>query len=83
MVETSTLVAIMLEEPGWRQVAEQIVGARAFTTGFNVFEAALEWFARRICRRRPPTCYGAAKERRARLVYVGEDFARTDVNDHV
>jgi ribonuclease VapC len=27
--------------------------------------------------------YGAAKESRARLIYVGEDFARTDVNDDV
>jgi uncharacterized protein with PIN domain len=25
MVETSALVAIVLEEPGWRQIAEQIV----------------------------------------------------------
>jgi hypothetical protein len=41
IVETSTLVAIILEEPGWRQVAEQIVGASAFTTCFNVCEAAL------------------------------------------
>ena len=27
--------------------------------------------------------YGAAKRRRARLLCVGEDFARTDVNDRV
>jgi ribonuclease VapC len=27
--------------------------------------------------------YGAARLSRARLLYVGEDFARTDVNDHV
>jgi uncharacterized protein with PIN domain len=26
--------------------------------------------------------YGAAHQSQARLVYVGEDFARTDVNDH-
>ncbi len=41
MVETSALVAIILEEPGWRQVAERIVSASAFTSCFNVFEAAL------------------------------------------
>ena len=41
MVETSALVAVILEEPGWRQFAERIVGATAFTTCFNVFEAAL------------------------------------------
>ena len=38
MVETSALVAIILEEPGWRQLAEQIVNATAFTTCVNVFE---------------------------------------------
>jgi ribonuclease VapC len=27
--------------------------------------------------------YGAATRENARLLYVGEDFARTDVNDHV
>jgi ribonuclease VapC len=27
--------------------------------------------------------YGAAKHSRARLLYVGDDFARTDVNDNV
>ena len=42
MVETSALVAVILEEPGWRGLAEQIVGASAFTSCFNVFEAALE-----------------------------------------
>ena len=41
MVETSALVAIILEEPGWRQLAERVVAASAFTTCFNVFEAAL------------------------------------------
>ena len=41
MIETSALVAIILEEPGWRQVAEQIVQANALTTCVNVFEAAL------------------------------------------
>jgi ribonuclease VapC len=128
MVETSALVAIILEEPGWRQVAEQIVGASAFTTCFNVFEAALavvrekdlspsaahvivldaaarldveirdyasqailhaiaarERFGpgRRGLNMGDCLSYGAAKERRARLIYVGEDFARTDVNDQL
>jgi ribonuclease VapC len=27
--------------------------------------------------------YGAARESQARLIYVGEDFARTDVNDRL
>lgn len=27
--------------------------------------------------------YGAARQRRARMLYLGEIFARTDVNDHV
>lgn len=40
-VETSALVAIIPEEPGWRQLAERIAGASAFTTCFNIFEAAL------------------------------------------
>ena len=41
MVESSALAAIILEEPGWRQLAEQVVRTSAFTTCFNVFEAAL------------------------------------------
>jgi len=41
MVETSALVAVILEEPGWRQIEEQFVAASAFTSCFNVFEAAL------------------------------------------
>jgi ribonuclease VapC len=128
MVETSALVAIVLEEPGWRQIAEQIVQARAFTTCVNAFEAALAIVRERELK---PTAahaivgdladrlaievrsydaeaiphavaarerfgagrrglnmgdclsYGAAKHHRARLLYVGEDFARTDVNDDV
>ncbi len=128
LVETSALVAIILEEPGWRQFAERIVGASAFTTCFNVFEAALavvrekdlspsaahlivldttvrldveirdyasqailhavaarERFGagRRGLNMGDCLSYGAAKERRARLIYVGEDCARTDVNDQV
>jgi ribonuclease VapC len=126
MVETTALVAIILEEPGWRQVAKRIVGA--FTTCFNFFEAAqalvrerrltpsaahlivLDTAARLdieirdyVSRSIPHAIagrerfgpgrrglnmgdclsYGAAKESRARLIYVGEDFARTDVNDEV
>jgi len=128
MVETSALVAIILEEPGWRGLAEQTVGARAFTTCFNVFEAALAVVRER---RLTPSAsheivvevagrlgvevrnyetdaipyaivarekygagrhglnlgdclsYGAARQSRARLLYVGEDFARTDVNDQI
>jgi ribonuclease VapC len=126
MVESSALAAIILEEPGWRQLAEQIVRTSAFTTCFNVFEAALAVVRER--RLRPSEAYGivldaaarlaieirdygadaipfavmgrerfgagrrglnlgdclsygAAKRNRARLLYVGEDFARTDVND--
>jgi ribonuclease VapC len=126
MVETSALVAIILEEPGWRQLAEQVVRTSAFTTCFNVFEAALALVRER--RLKPSEAYGivldaaarlaieirnyeadaipsaiagrenfgagrrglnlgdclsygAAKRNRARLLYVDEDFARTDVND--
>lgn len=126
MVETSALVAIILEEPGWRQLAEQVVRTSAFTTCFNVFEAALAVVRER--RLKPSEAYGivldaaarlaieirnyeadaipsaiagrenfgagrrglnlgdclsygATKRNRARLLYVGEDFARTDVND--
>jgi ribonuclease VapC len=128
MVETSALVAIILEEPGWRQLAEQIVRASAFTTCVNVFEAALAVVRER--RMRPSESheivaevaqrlgievrnyetdaishaiaarekfgagrhglnlgdclsYGAARRSRARLLYVGEDFAQTDVNDEL
>ena len=128
MIETSALVAIILEEPGWRQVAEQIVQANALTTCVNVFEAALAIVRERDLK---PTSahavvrelanrlaievrsydaaaiphavaarerfgagrrglnmgdclsYGAARQCRARLLYVRQDFARTDVNDQV
>jgi ribonuclease VapC len=126
MVESSALAAIILEEPGWRQLAEQVVRASAFTTCFNVFEAALAIVRER--RLKPSEAYaivldaaarlvieirdygadaipfaimarerfgagrrglnlgdclsyGAAKGNRARLLYVGQDFALTDVND--
>src|SRR5208283_2573837 len=126
--ETSALVAIILEEPGWRQLAEQIVRAAAFTTCVNVFEAALAVVRER---RMSPSAsheivaeaaqrlgvevrnyeieaiphaiaarerfgaggrglnlgdclsYGAARRSRTRLLYVGEDFAQTDVNDQL
>jgi ribonuclease VapC len=128
MVESSALAAIILEEPGWRQLAEEVVRTSAFTTCFNVFEAALAIVRER--RLKPSEAYnlvliatwrlaieitdyevdaipfaiagrekfgagkrglnmgdclsyGAAKRRRARLLYVGEDVARTDVNDNV
>jgi ribonuclease VapC len=126
MVESSALAAIILEEPGWRQLAEQVARTKAFTTCFNVFEAALAVVRER--RLKPSNAYrivldtaarlaieirdyradaipfaiigrekfgagrhglnlgdslsyGAAKKNRARLLYVGEDFALTDVND--
>ena len=128
MVETSVLVAIVLEEDGWRQAAEQIVGAAAFTTCVNIFEATLavtrereiaptvayeivSEMARRLAigirdydaeaiphavaaRERfgagryglnmgDCLSYAAARRERARLLYVGRDFERTDVNDGV
>jgi ribonuclease VapC len=127
LVETSALVAIILEEPGWRPLAERIAAASASTTCFNVFEAALavvrenltpsaahrivletaarldvqirdyasqailhavsarERFGagRRGLNMGDCLSCGAAKEGRARLIYVGEDFAQTDVNDDV
>ena len=128
MVETSGLVAIILEEPGWRQLAERVVTASTFTTCFNVSEAGLavvretdltpsaahlivldtvarlgvemsdypsqaiphaiaarEQFGagRRGLNMGDCLSYGAAKERRAGLIHVGEDFDRTDVNDRV
>jgi len=105
-VETSALVAIILEEPGWRQVAEQIVDLSPSAAHLIVLDitarldveirdyasqailhaiAARERFGpgRRGFNMGDCLSYGAAKERRARLIYVGEDFARTDVNDHV
>src|ERR1700677_5005618 len=56
MVESSALTAIVLEEPGWRQLAEQIVRTNAFTTCFNVFEAALAIVRER--RLKPSEAYG-------------------------
>ncbi len=41
LVEASALVAIILEEAGWRPLAERIAAASASTTCINVFEAAL------------------------------------------
>lgn len=126
MVETSALVAILLEEPGWKSLAEQVAASNAFTTCVNVFEASLAIVRERtvspimafeivrdtasqldievtdyasgalplaISARQAfgagrhglnmGDClsYGAARLMRARLLYVGEDFARTDAND--
>jgi len=126
MVETSALVAILLEEPGWKPLAEQIVAGSAFTTCVNVFEASLaitreravapsvaleivldatarlaievtdypaaalpyaasarETFGAGARGLNMGDClfYAAARSSRARLLYVGEDFERTDVND--
>lgn len=126
LVETSALVAILLEEPGWKSLAEQVVAAQAFTTCVNAFEASLalvrektisptlaydmvieaaarldvaitdyaadalpfaasarERFGagRRGLNMGDCLSYGAARLARARLLYVGDDFARTDIND--
>ncbi len=88
MVDSSALAAIILEEPGWRQLAEQVIRASAFTTCFNVFEAALAVAGRekfgagkRGLNLGDCLSYGAAKRNSARLLYVGEDFALTDIND--
>ncbi|HMK89232.1 MAG TPA: type II toxin-antitoxin system VapC family toxin [Methylocystis sp.] len=126
MVETSALVAILLEEEGWRGLAEQIAETRAITTCVNMFEASLALTRER---RHKTTAayeiveaavqnldiqpmaifpamiplaaearerfgagryglnmgdclsYAAAKHFRARLLYAGKDFTRTDVND--
>jgi ribonuclease VapC len=126
LVETSALVAIILEEPGWKSLAEQVVAGRALTTCVNAFEASLALVREKAI---SPTAayemvieaaarldvmvtdyaadalpfaaaarerfgagrqglnmgdclsYGAARLVRMRLLYVGEDFARTDVND--
>jgi ribonuclease VapC len=126
MVETSALAAIILEEDGWRPLAEQIAEAKAVTTCVNIFETALALSQERgfsptaaneiveaaaeslgveIHAVSPPMhrlaaearerfgagryglnmgdclSYAAARHFRARLVYKGNDFARTDVND--
>ena len=128
MVESSALVAIILEEPGWRPLAEQVARTRAFTTCFNIFETALAVVRER--RLKPSEAYGivldaaarlaieirdygadaiplaiagrekfgagkrglnlgdclsygAARKNNTRLLFVGEDFARTDVNEDV
>ncbi|MCW2333542.1 ribonuclease VapC [Rhodoblastus acidophilus] len=127
LVETSALVAIALEEPGWEKLAEAIASANnPVTTCINVFEAAL---ALSRVRELAPTethslverlvaalgvevagispemialaalarqrfgagryglnfgdclSYAAARHFKARLLYVGNDFAATDVND--
>ncbi len=41
LVETSAIVAITLEEPGWEALAEEIVATQAITTTVAVFEACL------------------------------------------
>jgi ribonuclease VapC len=126
MVETSALVAILLEEPGWKALAEQVAAANAFTTCINAFEASLALVRERAVSPKAAyeivldatarldieitdyamgamtfavdarqrfgagrrglnmgdcLSYGAARLAQSRLLYVGEDFARTDVND--
>jgi ribonuclease VapC len=126
LVETSALVAIALEEPGWEQLAETIASAATpMTTCVNVFEAALalarvrevkpteahrliqelvEVLGVRIAAIVPEMTalaisarekfgagrhglnfgdclsYAAARFFQAKLLYVGNDFAATDVN---
>jgi len=73
MVESSALAAIILEEPGWRQLAEQIVRTSAFTTCFNVFEAALAVVRERQLK--PSEAYGIvldAAARRSRSGTMGQ-----------
>jgi ribonuclease VapC len=41
LVETSALVAILLEEPGWQQLTETMLTADCQTTSVNIFEAVL------------------------------------------
>ena len=41
LVETSVIVAIILEESDWRELAAKIESARCQTTSINVFEAVL------------------------------------------
>jgi ribonuclease VapC len=125
MVETSALVAILLQERGWETLAEEVAASKAITTCVNVLEAALALSRER---RHKPTAaldivqalcesldvqtmsifpqmlllavgarekygagrhglnfgdclsYAAARHFHARLLYVGKDFARTDVN---
>jgi hypothetical protein len=65
MVESSALAAIILEEPGWRQLAEQVVQTNAFTTCFNVFQAALAVVRER--RLKPSEAYGLVLDAAGRL----------------
>lgn len=126
MVETSAIVAILLEEPDWQQFVARIEEAKSITTCMAVFEASLS-LARHT--ELSPTqahatvvalterlnikvmalipamvalaaearekfgagrhglnmgdclSYGAAKYCGAPLLYKGDDFSRTDVND--
>ena len=72
MVELSALTAIILEEPGWRQLAEQVVRTNAFTTCFNVFEAALAIVRER--RLKPSEAYGIILDAAARLAIEITDY---------
>ena len=126
LVETSALVAIALEEPGWEELAEAVASAESpMTTGVNLFEAALALV--RVREVKPTEAHGivedlvgalgvrvaavvpemtllavqarekfgagryglnfgdclsyaAAKFFQAKLLYVGNDFAATDLN---
>ena len=41
LVETSAIVAVILEEPDWRELSAKIESSRCQTTSINVFEAVL------------------------------------------
>ena len=72
MVESSALAAIILEEPGWRQLAEEIVRTSAFTSCFNVFEAALALVRER--RLKPSEAYAIVLGAAARLAIEITDY---------
>jgi ribonuclease VapC len=125
LVETSAIVAIILEESDWRELTAKIESARCLTTSINVFEAVLalaktrgtpnlahnvtqkfleesgieivavtpemiphavharERYGRGRNALNMGDClsYGAAKHLGLALLYKGDDFAATDIND--
>jgi ribonuclease VapC len=126
LVETSAVVAIILEEPQWQALADAMAGARCRTGAFNIFEASLavaqrkslavgeahalvldliQEFAVEITPLTPEMIplaiaarerygrgrkgfnmgdclsYAAAKKLGLKLLFKGDDFSATDVND--
>jgi len=125
LVETSAIVAIIIEEPDWRELTAKIESSRCQTTSINVFKAvlalaktrgtpslahdaarkfmeesgieivavALEMIPHAVHARErygrgrnalnmgDCLSYGAAKQLGLTLLYKGDDFAATDVND--